>query len=127
MKVISNKDGDLLSQFDNINENDIAVLEKLADLALRNKCTQHQKLLTNNYTDANKSKIKRFFQLEDASGFCKSFKKVTKKLGFYLLFKTGNLQDIMYTSMADDKNVTIKSLYLSIPNLCSVCRNKIRV
>ena len=32
MRVISNKDGDLLSQFDNINENDIPVLERFADL-----------------------------------------------------------------------------------------------
>ena len=30
MRVISNKDGDLLSQFDNINENDIPILEQLA-------------------------------------------------------------------------------------------------
>ena len=31
MSAISNKDGDLLSQFDNINENDIPILERLAD------------------------------------------------------------------------------------------------
>ena len=30
-KVISIKDGDLLSQFDNINENDISIFEKIAD------------------------------------------------------------------------------------------------
>ena len=33
------------------------------------------------------------------------------------MFKSANLQDIIYTSMADDINVTIKSLYLYIPNL----------
>ena len=32
MRVILNKDGDLLSQFDNNNENDIPILERLADL-----------------------------------------------------------------------------------------------
>ena len=32
------------------------------------------------------------------------------------MFKTANLQDILYTSMADDKNVTVNSLYLYIPN-----------
>ena len=32
MRVMSNKDGDLLSQFDNINENDIPVFERLANL-----------------------------------------------------------------------------------------------
>ena len=35
MRVISNKDGDLLSQFDNINENDIPILEILQDLPPR--------------------------------------------------------------------------------------------
>ena len=32
MKLISNKNGDLLSQFDNINENDIPTLERITDL-----------------------------------------------------------------------------------------------
>ena len=35
MRAISNKDGDLLSQFDNINENDIPVLNRLADLPVQ--------------------------------------------------------------------------------------------
>ena len=33
------------------------------------------------------------------------------------MFKTAELQDIIYTSMADDINVTINSLYLYISNL----------
>ena len=33
------------------------------------------------------------------------------------MFKTANLQDIIYTSMDDDINVTINSLYLCIPKL----------
>ena len=33
------------------------------------------------------------------------------------MFKTANLQDIIYTSMVDDIDVTINSLYLYIPNL----------
>ena len=33
------------------------------------------------------------------------------------MFKTPNLQDILYTNMADDIDVTIKSLYLFVPNL----------
>ena len=35
MRVISNKNGDLLSQFDKINENDILVLNKPADLPVK--------------------------------------------------------------------------------------------
>ena len=58
MKVISNEDGDLLSQFDNINESDISILERLADLPPQIRSTPHQKMLIDNHTDANKGKIK---------------------------------------------------------------------
>ena len=117
MRVISNKDDDLLSQFGNINENDIPLLERVADLPPQIRSTPHQKMLINNHTDPNKGRIKGYLYLEDIFGFCKSFKKVTKNLGFHLMFKTANLQDIIYTSMADDINVTINSLYLFVPNL----------
>ena len=117
MKVISNKDDDLLSQFGNINENDIPLLERLADLPPQIRSTPLQKMLIDNHTDADKGKIKGYLYLEDIFGFCKTFKKVTKNLGFHLTFKTANLQDIIYTSMEDDINVTINSLYLYIPNL----------
>ena len=75
MKMISNKDGDLLSQFDNINENDIPVLQRLAHLPLQIKSTPHQKTLIDNHTDANKGKIKGYLNLEDIFIFCKSFLK----------------------------------------------------
>ena len=117
MKVISNKDDDLLSQFGNINGNNIPLLERLADLPPQIRSTPHQKMLIDNHLDANKGKIKGYLYLEDIFGFCKTFKKVTKNLGFHLTFKTANLQDIIYTSMVDDINVTINSLYLYIPNL----------
>ena len=117
MKVISNKDDDLLSQFGNINENDIPVLERLADLPPQIRSTPHQKILIDNHTDAKKSKTKGYLYLEDIFGFCKTFKKVTKNLCFHLMFKTANVQDIIYTSMADDIDVTINSLYLYIHNL----------
>ena len=117
MRVISNKDGDLLSQFDNINENDIPILEQLADLPVQIRDTPHQKMLINNHTDANKGKIKGYLYLEDIFGFCKTFKKVTKNLGFHITFKTNDLQNIIYSSMADDIIVTINNLYLYVPNL----------
>ena len=117
MRDISNKDGNLLSQFDNINENDIPVLERLANLPTQIQSTPHQKMLINNHTDAKKGKIKRYLYLEVTFGFCKTFKKVTKSLGFHLMFKTNDLQDIIYTSMTGDINVTIKNLYLYVPNL----------
>ena len=117
MKVISIKDDDLLSQFVKINEKDIPLLERLADLPPQIRSTPHQKMLIDNHTNANKGKIKGYIYLEDVFGFCKTFKKVTKNLGFHIMFKTANLQDIIYTSMTDDINVTINSLYLYIPNL----------
>ena len=117
MRSISSKDGDLLSQFDNINENDIPVLNRLADLPVQTRDTPHQKMLINNHIDANRGKIKGYLFLKDIFGFCKTFKKVTKNLGFHLQFKTNDLQDIIYTSMTDDINVTINNLYLYVPNL----------
>ena len=117
MRAISNKDGDLLSQFDNINEKDIPVLNRIADLPVQIRDTPHQKKLINNHTDANKGKIKGYLYLEDNFGFCETFKKVTKKLDFDLTFKTNDLQDIIYISMTDDINVTIDKLYLLVPNL----------
>ena len=117
MRAISNKDGDLVSQFDNINENDIPVLNRLADLPVQIRDTPHQKMLINNHTDANKGKIRGYLYLEDIFGFCKTFKRVTKNLGFHLQFKTNDLQEIIYTSMTDDIDVTINNLYLYVPNL----------
>ena len=74
-------------------------------------------MLIDNHTDTNKGKIKGYLYLEDIFGFCKTFKKVTKNLGFHITFKTNDLQDVIYTSMDDDIKVTINSLYLYIPNL----------
>ena len=117
MRVMLNKDGDLLSQFDNYNENDIPVLERLANLPPQTRDTPHQKMLLNNHTDANKGKIKGYLYLEDIIGFWKTFKKVTKNLGFHLTFKTNDLQNIVSSFMADNINVTVNNLYLYVPNL----------
>ena len=75
MRAISNKDGDLISQFDNINENDIPVLERLADLPPQLLSTPHQKILISNHTDENKGKIIGYLYLEDIFDFCKTFKR----------------------------------------------------
>ena len=84
MKVISNRDDDLLSQFGNINENDIPFLERLVDLPPQIRSTPQQKLFIDDHNDPNKGKGKGYFFLEDIFGFCKTFKKVTKNLGFRL-------------------------------------------
>ena len=117
MKVISEKDGDLLSQFDNNNETDIPILERIINLPPLIRDTPHQKMLINNHTDANKGKLKGSFYLEDIVGFCKNFNKVTKNIGFHVMFKTIDLQDSIYRSVDDNINVTINNLYLFVPNL----------
>ena len=58
MKVISNKNDDLLSQFGNINENDKLLLERLPNLPPQIRSTPHQKMLIDNHTDARRNKIK---------------------------------------------------------------------
>ena len=73
MRVISNKNVDLLSHFDNINKNDLPVLERLANLPTQIQSTLHQKMLIYNHTNANKGKIKGYLYLEDIFGFCKTF------------------------------------------------------
>ena len=60
IRVRSNKGGDLLSQFDIINENDIPILERLAYLPPQIRDTPHQKMFINNHTDAKKGKFKRY-------------------------------------------------------------------
>ena len=57
MKVISNKDGDLLSQFDNNIEIIIPIFKNFADLLPQTRDSPHQKKVINNHTDANKGKI----------------------------------------------------------------------
>ena len=61
MRAISNKDGDFLSQFDNINEKDLPVLNRLADLPVQIRDTPHQKMLINKHTDANKGEKKDIY------------------------------------------------------------------
>ena len=95
MRVISNKSGDFLPQFVDINEIDIPVLERLADIRPQIPSTPHQIMLLINHTDVNKGKTKGHLYLEDIVGFCKIFKKVTKHLGFHFVLKTTDLQDII--------------------------------
>ena len=79
MKVISNKDGDLLSQFDNINENFIPILSRITDLPPQIRSTPHQKILIDNHSDANKGKVKGYFYiLKISTDFAKVLKRQLK-------------------------------------------------
>ena len=61
MKVISNKDDDLLSKFGNINENDVPLPERLADLPRQIRSTPQQKMLIDNHIEEIKGKKKDFY------------------------------------------------------------------
>ena len=106
MRLLTSKDGDLSSYFD---KNGEAVIDDNNPL---------KRILINNHAvDANKGRIKGHIALEHIFGFCKTFKKITKNLGFHLKYKMNDLQDIIFTTLANDINVTINSLYLFVPIL----------
>ena len=116
MRLVFSRDGDLLSQFDNINE-EIGADDNATSDNIRS--TSLHKMLITNHEPVNRGKIKSHLPLEHKFGFCKTFKKVTKNLGFRITFKTANLQDIIYTTLAaaTQIDVTINSLYLFVPFL----------
>ena len=66
-------------------------------------------------------KIRLNLPLEHCFGFCKSFGKITKNLGFHLTFRAADLQDILYTTLgvAVNYNVTNFIIYLFVPMLIS--------
>ena len=66
-------------------------------------------------------KVKKgYLYLEDIFGFCKIFKKVTENLCFHIIFKTNDSQKIIYSSIADDINVTNNNSYLYVSNLVPI-------
>ena len=114
MRVASSRDGDLLSQFDIFNEeigaNEAATSDNIRTTSL------NKMLVTNHEENANRGKIKGQLPFEHIFGFCKTFEKVTKNLGFRITFKTAILQVIIYTTIAAATpiNVTFNSLYLFV-------------
>ena len=108
MRVLTNKDGHLLSHFDRFNDGDTNPSINITSLK--------QLLIDNHSVPVNRGKIKGQLLIEDIFGFCKSFKKVTKNLGFHLPFKTNDLQNIIFTTLANDINVTIKSISFCTSN-----------
>ena len=108
MRLVTQKDGDLSTYFDIIDEKEDAILN-----------SSLKKILINNHSDDNKSLIRGYLPLEYIFGFCKSFKKITKELGFELDIRTSNSkQDSLYTTLGDnDVNVTTNSISLFIPQI----------
>ena len=75
--------------------------------------------LSLNFTEQNHGIKLIFDEIDSAhSGLCFSNISITHSVyKITHIIVTANLQNIIYTSMGDDINVTINSLYLFIPNL----------
>ena len=108
MRLVTQQDGDLSTYFDIIDESE----DEINNSSL-------EKILIDNHTEANRGLIRGHLPLEFIFGFARSFKKITKGLGFYLDLRTSNRkQDILYTTLGDnDVNVTINSIRLFIPQI----------
>ena len=74
-------------------------------------------LIDNHSVPINRGKVTGQLPLEHIFVFCKTFKKITKIFGFHLTFKTAGLQDFFFTLLANDINVTVKSVCLFVPIL----------
>ena len=106
MRLLTSEDDDLSSYF-----------EKNGEAVINYDNPLKQILINNHAVEATKGKIKGQLALEHIFGFCKNFKKITKNLVFHLKFKMNDLQDIVFTTLANDITVTINSLYLYVPQL----------
>ena len=111
MRILTQKDGDLSSYFDKIKESEGEI----------DNSTLKKMLINSHTNDVNKGKIRPNLPLEHIFGFCRTFKKISKGLGFELQLKTSNeKKNILFTNNAfglNDVNVTINSIYLYIPSL----------
>ena len=99
MRLLTSKDSDLSSYFD-----------KNGEAVINDNIPLKQILINNHAVEVIKGKIKGHLALKHIFGFCKTFKKTTKNLGFQLKYKMNDLQDLIFTSIANDINVTIISL-----------------
>ena len=106
MRLLTSKVSDLSSYF-----------IKKDESVIDNNNVLKQILIDNHAEQVNKGRIKGKLALEHILGFCKNFRKTTKNLAFHLTFKMNDLQVIILTTIADDINRTINSLYLYVPQL----------
>ena len=81
MRAFTSKNGDILSQFDKIDESETEI----------EITSRHHHLINNNDVASNRGKLKGQLPSEYIFGFCETFKKITKHLRFHLTFKTADL------------------------------------
>ena len=100
--MLTSKDGDLPTYFDKIMGN------KITNISLK------ELLIDNHTAQANNGKTFRTPGLEHILRFCKTFKMITKGLGFNLTVKTADLQNIAYTTLPVP-NVHNINIHLFVP------------
>ena len=97
IRILTQKDGDLSLYFDKINESEGEIGN-----------STFKKMLINNHThDVNKGKIRANLPLEHIFGFCRTFKKITKGLGFELQLKTSNEKKRIFYSQTTHLDLTM--------------------
>ena len=108
MRLITQKNGDLSTYFDIIEENE----GRIDNSSLK-------QILINDHTADNRGIVRNHLLLEYLFGLCKSFKKTTKGLGFELDLRTSNKKrDVLYTNLGDEiVNVTISNISLFVPQI----------
>ena len=108
MRLVTQQDGDLSTCFDKIDEGENEIDK-----------SSLKKIIIINHTDANKGVIKGHLLLEYIFGFARSFKKITKGLGFELDLRTSSRKrDILYSTLGDiGVNVTINNISLFVPQI----------
>ena len=113
--MVTENVGDLSSNFDIIDESEDGI-----------NSSSLKQILMNNHTADNRGLIRGQLPLENIFGFCKSFKKITKGVGFQLDHRTSNRkQDNLYTTLGDnDINVTFNRISLFIPPLTPIVKHR---
>ena len=99
MTPLKSKDGGLLSHFDEIEE---------SHAEIKNTSLIHL-LVKKPDIPVNESKIKGQLPWEILFGFCRTYKKISEQLGFHLILKTVEQQDINYKAVDEDIKVSFGS------------------
>ena len=87
MRLLTSKDGDILSYFEKIDESQIGIQ---AYSLIRNFFDNQEVL-------ADRGKVKEPSPLEPNFDFCKTFKKIRKNSGFHPNLRTADLHDLFFT------------------------------
>ena len=109
MRLLIQKNGELSSYFDKIDETETSITKSLLK----------RRLFDSHTKDVNKVKGRAQVPLEHLFGYCKTLIIITEDLGFELHLKTSHEKQIIFhtTLGGNDVRVKINSLYLYIASL----------